>query len=215
MNDQLFTFLEAHLGSIFTFVGGFIIAYMTKYLPSSKKQNSDDFKLLIETYQTQYKNIVEEVKAYKQKEQECLDRYSQLEEQLLRLQSNMTLMRASSPNIPIPMWVKDTNGTMLALNDEYERAFLMPKGKRREDYIGRKDDDLWGAELAKQFRSDDRLAIAQDEPIVILEPIQIGEDEDLRFYNIIKYPNKIGDLVVTVGGIAFPVPRKKYTRKKN
>jgi len=207
-------FLKTTGGAFFTFLGGFLIAYIARYLPSAKKQRSEDFKLLIESYQKQYKDIMEEVKSYKQKEQECLDRYSGLEVQLLKLQSNMSLLRASSPNIPIPMWVKDINGIMLALNDEYERAFLMPQGKRREDSVGKTDDDIWGSEMAIQLRESDMKAIDQDEPVIGIETIRIGDEKHPKLWNIIKYPNKIGDLVVTIGGIAFPEPKHKQIRRR-
>lgn len=193
--------------ALITFVGGFVLSYMTQYLPSRRKQKSDDFKIILEHYQSQYASIIEEVNSLRLKESDCMERYSELESQLLKLQSTMILMKASSPNIPIPMWIKDTNGTMLALNDEYEKSFLMPLGKRREDSIGKTEDSIWGEELAKKFRKSDLKAMETDSIVLVSNPIKIGDDNNS--WLILKYPNKIGDLVITIGGIAFPEPKDR------
>lgn len=179
-----------------------IIGFFTAKLSASSKDKTttkDEFVELIKMYK-------EEVSKLKESEDECINRYEELKKEFEVLRANVTLIKASSPTVPIPMWIKDINGVMLSLNDAYEEIFLVPLGKTRADYIGKKDIDIWGKEIAEVFKKNDDIAALSSEPISVFENINVGNGV-FKKYNIIKYKNKIADMVVSIAGIALPKPK--------
>jgi hypothetical protein len=64
-------------------------------------------------------------------------------------------MESSYMHIPLPSWLKDIDGTMLAVNDAYEMYFLIPNGFVKSDYIGKTDSDVWPENVAQEFIESD------------------------------------------------------------
>ncbi|MFN8596342.1 MAG: PAS domain S-box protein [Anaerolineae bacterium] len=61
-------------------------------------------------------------------------------------------LRAIFDNSPFMMWLKDTEGRFLAVNDVFARAC----GKASaDDVIGKTDLDVWPQDLAERYRADD------------------------------------------------------------
>lgn len=179
-----------------------IIGYYTAKLSASSKDKTttkDEFIELIKIYK-------DELTGLKASEEECLYRYEELKKEFEVLRANVTLIKASSAAVPMPMWVKDVNGVMLSLNDSYEDTFLKPIGKTRADYIGKKDSDVWGEEIAEVFRKNDDIAAMSPDPISVFENVDVGNGV-FKKYNIIKYRNTIADMVVSIAGIALPKPK--------
>lgn len=185
-----------------------VITAASTYFISKRKVRQDDVKILLEGWKAQYDQINARLKESEVREEQCVKNYEALSAQLQTLKASVTLLKASSPTVPIPMWVKDWNGVMLSLNDAYEKEFLFPNGKTREDYIGHTDTEVWGEEIAEQFRKNDNLAALSDEPISIYEKVEFASGH-FKEYNIIKYRNKLADMVVTIAGIALPKPKKQ------
>jgi hypothetical protein len=125
-----------------------------------------------------------------------------LERQLFGLQNKLAMMESAHMDAPLPMWLKDVDGTMLALNQAYEDAFLRPIGKTANDYIGRKDVDVYGEELGRQFADHDRIALS-GRIVDVLEDAPVG-DGTMAKWRVIKYVRKVGRVPVGIAGIAVP-----------
>lgn len=198
--------MEQYLIPISTFILGLSGTIIT-WLRNKKESKQVDINTLLKQWEVQYHLINSRLQEAEEREKECLENYATMIKELNALKASVTLLKASAPTIPIPMWVKDTNGIMLSLNDAYEQTFLKPLGKTRNDYIGKTDTEVWGEEIAKEFRINDNIAALSDEPISVFENVNIGNGI-FKEYNIIKYRNKIADLVISIAGIALPKPKK-------
>ena len=120
------------------------------------------------------------------------------------LLSRLSTLESSHLSLPIPQWLKDTNGIMISVNDAYEKEFLLPFGKTKADYLGKTDFDVWPEEVAEAFVSNDRLVYHSKGFWVGVEPIR-HENEDLtRYWQIMKYVRRDNGIIVGIGGLAMP-----------
>jgi PAS domain-containing protein len=127
----------------------------------------------------------------------------QLRKQVERLQNKVTLLESSHQDAPIPIWLKDKHGVMLALNPEYERTFLIPHGKTREDYLHKTDYDVWPEDIAAEYIRNDRLVMRTRKTWKGTETI-LDHQGNKSQWQIIKYPRKAGGVLIGIAGMAIP-----------
>lgn len=165
-----------------------------------------EFTRLSERLEDMHREIVEvsnENKQLKQRQAELTNIIDKLKERLSKVSS-------IHPDLPIPMWIKDTSGMMMSLNESYETAFLIPNGFERDDYIGNRDIDIWGREQAKKFRENDKIVKDANELIMVDEG---QNDKDSPFYGwqLFKYPKFSDGVLIGIGGIALPTKQNNLT----
>ena len=80
------------------------------------------------------------------------------------------------------IYMRDTTGRYLLVNQEYERLFKL----RREDIIGLTDHDLFPEDIADNFRANDLRAFAHGFPVQMEE--QAPGDDGRRTYVTVKFP---------------------------
>lgn len=121
----------------------------------------------------------------------------------------ISMFETARQNIPIPIWLKDTNGVMLSLNPAYEEIFLLPRNLTKEDYIGNTDYDVWPKKIADVFSENDRLVYTTGKTWQGTELIS-DKNGNTHPWHIMKYVRYSGDTKIGVEGIAFPdtVPGK-------
>lgn len=173
------------------------------YLSANKQQNSADYSTIIQMLKEENENWKRTVEALQMKEEESRQRIIDLERLSSSLQSKLLLLESAAFDFPVPMWVKDLSGKMLALNEAYEQIFLKPKNLTAQDYIGKTDDKIWGKELAKIFQANDRKAFLTKIPVkeTFIHELPDGSTEK---YIIIKFIRYAGTLALGIGGIAVP-----------
>lgn len=71
---------------------------------------------------------------------------------LSQVQASEAQLQAIVDNAPAVIYVKDPNGVYQLANASYERVV----GKHRDEIVGQTDETLFGAEMAGQFRDNDR-----------------------------------------------------------
>lgn len=118
------------------------------------------------------------------------------------LQAKAQLFESAHSHLPVPMWLKDLDGKMLALNDAYEQVFLRPQGKSRDDYIGFIDHDVWPDDIADQFVEHDNQVLHND---IIWRGIETMPDMEgiHERWHIIKYVRKVNGIKIGIGGLAI------------
>lgn len=114
---------------------------------------------------------------------------------LIRKENEFTMFSSSKYNYPFPFWIKNTDGTMMYINKAYEKAFNINKAY----YVGKKDIEVWGEEKSAIYRASDLEARNS------LERYKIFNNETEN-WTVIKWSNKIGDVVVADYGCCFPNP---------
>lgn len=207
-----------------TILGGGLIGAVLTYLLNIKKVDSakdttdrtqlvNEFKILL----NERKEITDKVIAENYKLVEKLqNRIAYLENEISNLKITLTneakevtilrnqllLFESSHVDIPLPMWMKDTNGKMIFLNRIYEDYFLLPINKSMEDYIGNTDNAIWDKEIADKFIKNDQKVIRTKKYIRTIEYVN-GKDGTLFPVEILKYPRTINGKVIGISGMVL------------
>ncbi|MDX8399957.1 MAG: diguanylate cyclase [Gallionellaceae bacterium] len=69
-----------------------------------------------------------------------------------KLQKSEARMRAILDNVPYLIWLKDTDGRFIAVNEAF---FKITGLATPQEVLGKTDFDLWPEELANKYRADD------------------------------------------------------------
>lgn len=179
------------------FSGG-LIKSLIDYLLGKKKDNRDDFKIILETWAQDNKRL-------RESEEQCAKRLNDLEKQIIILQNKLTMMETAHYDLPFPQWLKDMDGVMLSLNSAYEKEFLQPVGKNVNDYIGKTDYEIWDAETAKQYRINDLLAFSSTDKFWRgVEPLKTSNGIEYKNWLIVKYVRYAGKIPIGIAGLAIP-----------
>jgi len=170
-----------------------------------RKQNAD-----VKTFETLRDSYTKEFERLENKVDNLISETASLKQELKLKDAELSVLRAQMdnmkkayPDLPIPLWLKDRNGIMLSLNDAYEKAFLIPQGKHRGDYIMQPDTAIWPTEVAELFKKNDIKAIEKEGSTRIVFE-DIPEMKLLRNWQFLKYPYFIDGTLVGIGGIAIP-----------
>lgn len=150
-------------------------------------------------------DLEERVKALEIGKAELQKRCNLLEVENQRLLTQFIILSSSHDSSPLPQWVKDDEGRVLAVNRAYERMFLIPRGYKVADYLHHTDDSVWPAEIGEEFRQNDQEVWKRRDVMDLRENIQhpTGEVKKMR---IIKYPRYADGIEQPIGiaGIAIP-----------
>ncbi len=186
-------------GIVLAAVGGGGLGWMGNYFLGKRKEDRSDFESVLK----QWKELYEQEK---QETTELKIQIDRLQEQVKRSAREMMLWDSVLRLLPFPMWIKDTSGVMLVLNDAYEKAFLRSQGLSRFDYIQRKDIDVWGEEIGEHYWANDRAALESDEGWfigneTIIIPGLMPETSD---WLVAKVRLEIGGEPIAVLGMCLP-----------
>ena len=176
-------------------VGGGLIKSVIDYFNSSRNARKDELTEVVRVWQEDNDRL--------RKENEILRlELVEIHRDLGELKTKIMLLESAHTDAPLPMWLKDVSGKMLALNSEYEKQFLLPLGKTSMDYIGKTDDEIWPDHLAKQYKVTDNLALVNDvwrgkETIVFPD----GKEEQ---WSTVKYVRYAGKIKIGIAGLSIP-----------
>lgn len=89
------------------------------------------------------------------------------------LRTRELYLRAILDNFPFLIWLKDEESRFLAVNAVFAKACgaVSPN-----EVSGMTDLDIWPAELAEQYREDDRQVIVGKVEKIVEEPCQLGQE---------------------------------------
>ena len=113
------------------------------------------------------------------------------------LQKRDQYQRALLDNFPFAVWLKDTEGRFLAVNQGFVQLF----GHRNADeLVGKTDFDIASPELAERYRADDRAVLASGKKKSVEEEI-IDADGTRKWFETYKAPvfDAAGSVVGSVG----------------
>jgi PAS domain S-box-containing protein len=109
--------------------------------------------------------------------------------------------------IPASIYFKNTEGKNLVVNKAYEALV----GRKREEIIGKTDDELLSENLAKQCRKSDRKVFATGK-VYHSEEKHLSRDGEMSHYDTIKAPilDEFGEIMGLVG-ISHDITERKKT----
>lgn len=175
-------------------VSGSVLTGLMSYAISRKKEDRTDFERIVQTWELDNTRL----RKINHDDQEKID---MLERKLYDLHNKILLMESSHSDLPLPQWLKDTNGVMLALNKAYEDYFLTPISKSSADYIGANDYQIWPADIADNLFANDREVMRLRKPIRRKEIMKVnGHTQEIE---VIRYPRYSGRTLIGIAGIAL------------
>ena len=127
-----------------------------------------------------------------------------LREEVLRQRE--AYLSAIIENQPGLIWIKDTAGKFLAVN----QAFAISCGKQNgEELVGKTDLDILPSALAEKHRSDDYLVTETGEPNIVEEPVYDGGET--RWHETFRTPvfDGQGKIIGTTGYTRDITERKR------
>ncbi len=112
------------------------------------------------------------------------------------IQLNERYQRALLDNFPFLVWLKDTESRLLAANRSLAEALDIASSTQ---LIGKRDDELWPADLATRYLADDRTVMQSGHKHVFVE--QIEQHGQRSWFETYKAPvlGDDGSLLGTVG----------------
>lgn len=173
-----------------------VITACFTFILNLRNENRTDFREISDTWKIDNERLRKSISDYSLQ-------VNKLNNQVQQLQTKIILLESGQMDLPFPMWLKGVDGTMLALNEAYEHTFLIPRGKNENDYIGRKDEEIWGEKYGKAFFENDLKVMRKKQPLFTIEDVP-GLNGKVEKWKIIKYPRYAGRVVIGIGGVAIP-----------
>lgn len=188
--------------------GGVLTQVFTFILNRDKAKETaekNDFQTIVEQWQSDNKRLRDENQKHLQTQNDLYKKLADHERKISALNTKLLIMESAYMHIPVPSWLKDLDGTMLALNEAYEDNFLKPLGLCRADYIGKTDFDIWDEETANEYQQNDVKVLNSIEKVwfgkekIVLNGVDVTDQ-----WKMLKYVRFAGDLEIGIGGMAIP-----------
>jgi|GEM_PF-2078398 len=115
--------------------------------------------------------------------------------------------KAILDNIPDIAWLKDSEGSLIAVNQPFAQAC----GLKQEELAGKSDFEIWPEDLAQRYHADDMEVIASRNAKRIEEPMADAGGK-ITWMETVKTPilNESGEVIGTTG-IARDITERKLT----
>src|SRR5436190_8895681 len=122
-----------------------------------------------------------------------------------RIRESEERLQAFTDNSPAMMFLKDADGRYRFVN----RQLLVRFALRREQILGRRDDEVFGAAEAKTFATGDADVIAKRAAVELEQPLLIPHGGE-RIHMLVKFPVfDAAGAVAGIGGVATDITERK------
>jgi PAS domain S-box-containing protein len=121
-----------------------------------------------------------------------------------RLATSEALLQAFTQHSPAVMSLKDREGRYRFVNEQFLRRF----GLRREEVVGRRDDEIFPAAQAAAFAANDARVLSAGAALTFEETARYIDGE--RFNVVVKFPVLDGaGAIIGVGGVATDITERR------
>lgn len=121
-----------------------------------------------------------------------------------KLRESETQLRLFMANTPALMYIKESTGTILMVNEHFEKVF----GRPAADYIGKSNKDLFPPEFADQITRDDQNVLQSGKVLERIE--QFGTNSFLT----IKFPIPRDNAPPLLGGITLDITERQRAEEE-
>jgi PAS domain-containing protein len=157
----------------------------------------------IKTLQAELESARDRLAATEKDLKEAHREHNDLESQVADLRLRLELFESTQQDFPFPVWLKDLQFRMVYVNAQYEQRYLTPFGRRKEDYLGKFDSEIWPGHVAEEYRRHDLKVLATGRAMYVLEHIP-EPDGSVVPTPVVKYMRTAGGVRVGVAGLALP-----------
>ena len=125
------------------------------------------------------------------------------------LADEQTRTSAFLNNTAVIAWMKDEQGRHVYLSETYERRF----GVRREDWMGKTDEEVWPQEIAEHFRKNDDKVLQTNQMIEVEEWTRTSAGDEAVFF-VTKFPFTDSQGQRYVGGLGVDISERKKAEEQ-
>jgi hypothetical protein len=99
------------------------------------------------------------------------------------------------------MYLKDSNGVVLAVNEQFSDNYLSPNGRLKNKYVGSRDVDFWNKDIGSLLWSYDEEVLNNGKFVdaVRVNPI------DGKMFRHIAYVRYLGSIKIGLTGYLLPL----------
>lgn len=173
--EFLIKYLPAVASGLVLVISSLTSAIVYLYLKNEKSKDSDVNKLR------------KEIEELKEINRNLLEEIALLQREKISVNSRFLAFLQSHDSCPLPMWIKDLNGRYLAVNEAYEKEYLLEKDLTIEKVLGKTDADVWPEHVANEFGDNDKKVLMYSVVMDTTETVPDGVDHKKQI-RIIKYP---------------------------
>lgn len=195
------------LGIVSALFGGGIGAYFT-FKINTRKAKTSEFQILLDERREVTSALTHRIKELEDDREKDRFKISELEKEVQTLRHQLMIFESSHIDIPLPVWMKDTEGKMVFLNDVYEKEFLLPRGYSINDYLGKNDYSVWPEEIADAFIKNDKEVMRTKQHIRKIEMLQDAKGNHY-YADLLKYPRKFNNTVIGISGVVLRTANTK------
>jgi PAS domain S-box-containing protein len=120
------------------------------------------------------------------------------------LQTQQELFSSFMDHVPAIAWMRDAESRYVYLNKNYRDRY----GRHAADRIGRMPEDVWPADVAAQFRANDRRVMAEQRALQVLETAPDPDGSPRTWLNV-KFPFLAPDGSQYLGGVGMDVTESR------
>jgi len=148
-------------------------------------------------------NMLVDITDRKRAEAELAATRDDLAQQVQALRESEQRFGMFMRHLPGLAWIKDANRRYVFVNDAAERAF----GKPRAELYGKRDEEIFPPETARQFQENDKRALSGQSGVEAIETLE--QDDGVHHSLVSKFaiPGPDGAAAM-IGGIAIDVTER-------
>jgi len=193
-------------------LSGGVIGAVLSFKLGTRKQDTSEFSVLIGEYKKLYDKQEARLNALEIEVADLKDKESKYKDEVSKLRTQLMIFEGSHLDLPLPMWMKDTDGEMIFLNSYYEDEFLSPRGFCMKDYLGKNDYSVWTPEVAKSFIAHDKEIVKRKQSRRFIEKLERADGE--KYYaEVLKYPRMLDNRIIGISGIILKTAETKEELK--
>jgi CRISPR/Cas system-associated protein Csx1 len=182
--------------------GGGGLGFFLNYLISRRQTDQSEFEILLKVWKEERDELKLERKELIERERSNSAEILELKEELSKLKSKMVLLESAHFDLPLAQCVKDLDGTIILINNEFDKLFLAPYGQTSNSCVGTNGAHIWGIENTKKYRKAELEVIIHKAAKHFIEEGNDIEGNPTK-WSTFRYPIFLGEKIIATGLLAL------------
>lgn len=177
------------------------VRHIFSYWINKNKQKSVDYNTLLGRQDKIIEDLEEKLHELESKSTTTSEDNLKLKQEIFVLKNGISLLESSALDLPLPMWLKSSEGKLLATNSAYVETFVKNCSESVSNHLGQTDKCILGQEAHDTISSKEKEILANGSVIIYKESVKLaGIITDFIF---ILFPRKLGKVTLGITGIAI------------
>jgi PAS domain-containing protein len=182
-------------------LGGWVGSFFT-YKTDNRRIDQSEFEILLSAWREERTELKDERRDLIERERKNSSEITELKEELSKLKSKMVLLESAHFDLPLAQCVKDLDGTIILVNNEFDKLFLQPFGFSSDSCIGTNGSQIWGVENTREYRKAEVEIITTKTSKNFIES-GVDDSGTATMWSTFRYPIFLGEKVIATGLLAL------------